>query len=59
MTNDRTGAETSVTAEDGKYTIAVDGDNVGLITVADRNDQRIFLRTEVDEHFGGRGLACI
>jgi uncharacterized protein len=59
MTADKTGAEATVSAEDGKYTIAVDGETVGLAAVADRGEQRVFYHTEVDERFGGRGLANI
>ena len=55
MTTDKTGAQTTVRAGDGKYTIAVDGKTVGLAAVADRGDQRISYHTEVDERFGGRG----
>jgi predicted GNAT family acetyltransferase len=59
MPTDKTGAEATVSAEDGKYTIAVDGETVGLAAVADRGEQRVFYHTEVDERFGGRGLANI
>jgi uncharacterized protein len=59
MPTDKTGAETTVSAEDEKYTIAVDGETVGLAAVADRGEQRVFYHTEVDERFGGRGLANI
>ena len=59
MTTDKTGAETTVKAADGRYTIAVDGETVGLADVADRGNQRVFYHTEVDERFGGRGLATI
>jgi predicted GNAT family acetyltransferase len=59
MTTDKTGAETTVRAEDGKYTIGVDGQTVGLATVADRDNQRVFYHTEVDDQFEGRGLATI
>jgi predicted GNAT family acetyltransferase len=59
MTIDKTGAEATVSAADGKYTIAVDGETVGLAAVADRGEQRVFYHTEVDERFGGRGLATI
>lgn len=59
MSTDKTGAEATVTAADGKYTVAVDGRTVGLTAVADRNGQRVFYHTEVDEEFGGRGLATI
>ena len=59
MTADKTGAEATVRAADGKYTIAVDGQTVGFAAVADRGDQRVFYHTEIEEQFGGRGLANI
>jgi uncharacterized protein len=59
MTTDRTGAQTTVSAADGKYTIAVDGQTVGLAAVADRDNQRVFYHTEVEPRFEGRGLATI
>jgi uncharacterized protein len=59
MPTDKTGAEATVTAAEGKYTIAVDGETVGLAAVADRGNQRVFYHTEVEERFGGRGLATI
>ncbi|OBI46406.1 acetyltransferase [Mycobacterium kyorinense] len=59
MTADKTGAPTTVSAADGKYTIAVDGKTVGYAAVADRDNQRVFYHTEVDDEFGGRGLASI
>lgn len=59
MTTDKTGAQTTVSAVDGKYTIAVEGQTVGLAAVADRGNQRVFYHTEVEESFGGRGLANI
>jgi len=59
MTTDKTGAEATVSAAEGKYTIAVDGETVGLAAVANRDNQRVFYHTEVEEQFGGRGLATI
>jgi uncharacterized protein len=59
MPTDKTGDEATVSAADGKYTIAVDGQTVGLAAFADRGNQRVFYHTEVDEQFGGRGLASI
>jgi uncharacterized protein len=59
MATDKTGAQTAVNAADGKYTIAVEGETVGLAAVADRGNQRVFYHTEVEERFGGRGLASI
>jgi predicted GNAT family acetyltransferase len=59
MTTDKTGAEAKVSATDGGYSIAVDGETVGLAAVADRGEQRVFYHTEVGERFRGRGLADI
>ncbi|OCB55488.1 acetyltransferase [Mycobacterium malmoense] len=59
MTADKTGAEATVTLEDGRYTIAVEGKRVGLADFADRDDQRVFYHTEIDPAYGGRGLATI
>ena len=59
MPTDKTGAEATVSAAEGKYTIAVAGETVGLAAVADRDYQRVFYHTEVEERFGGRGLATI
>jgi uncharacterized protein len=59
MTADKTGAQTAVSAEDGKYTIAVEGKTVGLTAFGDRGNQRVFYHTEVDPAYGGRGLAGI
>lgn len=59
MPTDKTGAEATVSPADGKYTVAVDGQTVGLAAFADRDNQRVFYHTEVDEEFGGRGLASI
>jgi predicted GNAT family acetyltransferase len=59
MTTDKTGAETTVSVEDGKYTISVEGKQVGLADFADRGDQRVFYHTEIDSAYGGRGLATI
>ena len=59
MTADKTGAQTTVSAEDGRYTIAVEGKPVALADFADRGNQRVFYHTETDPEFGGRGLATI
>jgi uncharacterized protein len=59
MTADKTGAQTTVSAEDGRYTIAVEGKTVALADFADRGNQRVFYHTETDPEFGGRGLATI
>lgn len=59
MTADKTGAETTVTAGAAEFNIAVEGRTVGHACVADRDNQRVFYHTEVDDEFGGRGLATI
>jgi predicted GNAT family acetyltransferase len=59
MTTDKTGAPTNVSNESEHFSIAVDGQQVGRAEFADRNGQRVFTHTEVDEKFEGRGLATI
>jgi predicted GNAT family acetyltransferase len=59
MTTDKTGASTKVAAESDRFTIAVDGQTVGLTEFADRDGQRVFTHTEVADEFEGRGLATI
>jgi uncharacterized protein len=58
-TTDKTGAPTTVTAEPERFTIAVDGKQVGKAEFLDRGDRRIFTHTEVDRNYEGRGLATI
>ncbi len=59
MAVDKTGAETTVSLQDGRYIIAVEGKTVGLADFADRDNQRVFYHTEIDPAYGGRGLATI
>lgn len=59
MTNDKTGALTTVKAEADRFTIAVEDKTVGFAEFADHGDQRVFTHTEIDPEFGGRGLASI
>jgi uncharacterized protein len=54
---DKTGAPVTVTAEADRFTVAVDGKVVGHTEFADRGGQRVFFHTQVDEAYGGRGLA--
>lgn len=56
---DKTGAPVTVAREADKFTVAVEGKTVGLAAFGDRDGQRVFSHTEVDEAFGGRGLATI
>ena len=59
MATDKTGASATVTQESDRFSIAVDGQKVGFTEYADRDGQRIFPHTEVDDAFEGRGLATI
>ena len=56
---DKTGAPVTVAREDGKFTVAVEGKTVGLAAFRDREGQRVFAHTEVDDAYGGRGLATV
>lgn len=40
------------------YEITVDGEHAGLEEYVDSGNQRIFYHTEIDEKFGGQGLAA-
>lgn len=59
MTADKTGAQTTVGQSDDSFTISVEGQRVGVSQFADRDGQRVFYHTEVDDEFEGRGLATI
>jgi uncharacterized protein len=56
---DKTGAPTEVAKEAERYTISVDGRQVGVAEFLDRGDRRIFTHTKVDKDYEGRGLATI
>lgn len=56
---DKTGAPVTVSKEADKFTVAVDGQTVGLTQYTDNTGSRVFPHTEVDEAFGGRGLATV
>ena len=59
MTEDKTGAPTTVEARSDRYTISVDGKEVGKAEFLDRGKRRVFTHTEVDKDYEGRGLATI
>ncbi|MDN5914127.1 MAG: N-acetyltransferase [Pseudonocardia sp.] len=42
-----------------RYEISLDGEPAGFVAYLDRDGQRIFYHTEIDERFGGKGLAGI
>jgi predicted GNAT family acetyltransferase len=56
---DKTGAPVTITQEPRQFTIGLEGNTVGRLDFADRDGQRVFYHTEVDEAFGGRGLATV
>jgi predicted GNAT family acetyltransferase len=56
---DKTGASTTVIRESNRFTIAVDGRQVGFAEFTDAGGRRTFPHTVVDEAFQGRGLATI
>src|SRR5687767_40679 len=41
-----------------RYEILVDGKRAGLTEYRDRDEQRVFFHTEVDDAFAGQGLAA-
>ncbi|OZC31605.1 GNAT family N-acetyltransferase [Gordonia polyisoprenivorans] len=65
MPLDRTGAEADISqvADAQRYQISVDEQIAGFTAYREREHdgatERIFFHTEVDEKFGGRGLATI
>lgn len=59
MATDKTGAQTTVTKESDHFAIAVEGQPVGKAEFVERDGQRVFTHTEVDENFEGRGLGTI
>lgn len=59
MTRDKTGAETSVAKEPDRFTISVEGQPAGFTQFVQRDGQRVFFHTEVNDQFEGRGLATI
>jgi predicted GNAT family acetyltransferase len=56
---DKTGVPLSIAKEADKFTVSVDGQAVGLAAFGDRDGQRVFFHTEVDDAFGGRGIATV
>ncbi|KAA0079084.1 N-acetyltransferase [Mycolicibacterium sp. P9-64] len=56
---DKTGAPVTVDKKTDEFTISVDGKSVGLEAFAERDGQRIFHHTEIDDAFGGRGLGTV
>jgi predicted GNAT family acetyltransferase len=42
-----------------RYEIVVDGQTAGLTAYRDRDGQRVFYHTEINDAFAGRGLASL
>ena len=65
MTTDKTGAQATVSdvPEAQRYQITTDEQVAGFTAYRDRDhdqaSERIFFHTEIDDAFGGRGLATI
>ena len=59
MLTDKTGAAVTVARGDSEFTVAVEGKTVGLMNFVEREGRRVFLHTEVEEAYGGRGLATL
>ncbi|MDT5106159.1 MAG: uncharacterized protein QOI25_3672 [Mycobacterium sp.] len=56
---DKTGAPVTVSKKPDEFTISVEGKPVGLEAFAERDGQRVFYHTEIDDAFGGRGLGTV
>lgn len=56
---DKTGAPVSVTKQTDRFAVSVDGKDVGFTEYSDTDGRRVFPHTEVDEAYGGRGLATL
>lgn len=59
MTVDRTGAPTTIGREADRFTISVEGAQVGFAEFSDAGGRRSFFHTVVDPAYQGRGLATI
>ncbi|KQU57061.1 acetyltransferase [Rhodococcus sp. Leaf278] len=59
MTVDKTGAEVEIAQQADRFTVSVEGAQVGFTEFVDEDARRIFFHTEVDAVYGGRGLATI
>ncbi|MEW1638147.1 GNAT family N-acetyltransferase [Streptomyces sp. NPDC093801] len=59
--SDQTAATPVVRRVDARhrYEILVDGEHAGLTAYRDREDQRVFFHTEIDDAHSGQGLAAI
>jgi len=56
---DKTGAPVIVSRKPHEFSIEVEGKTVGSAQFTEHAGQRVFYHTEVDDEFGGRGLATV
>ena len=56
---DTTGAPVQIARAGHTFTVEVEGQTVGLARFVERDDQRVFVHTEVEPAFAGRGLATM
>jgi uncharacterized protein len=56
---DKTGAPVVITRAGHTFTVEVEGQSVGLAPFVERDGLRVFVHTEVEPAFEGRGLATV
>lgn len=56
---DKTGAPVVIARAGDTFTVGVDEKPVGLARFVERDDHRVFVHTEVEPAFEGRGLATL
>lgn len=59
QTTDRTGAPTTIGRQADRFTISVEGREVGFAEFSESSGRRSFFHTVVDRAYQGRGLATI
>lgn len=56
---DKTGAPVQIARAGHTFTVRVEDQTVGLTRFVEHDDQRVFVHTEVEPAFEGRGLATV
>lgn len=56
---DKTGAPVVIARAGDTFTVGVEGRTVGLARFVEHDDHRVFVHTEVEQAFEGRGLATV
>lgn len=57
MVTEQDGVSITHAEQRHRYEITVDGELAGFTVYLDQGEQRIFYHTEIEDRFGGRGLA--